>query len=143
MTRLGVFLTLGNHSKPLASINLPKSPTLLGNFCKGVKIYHFSSEIIFGQLLKTFGDFFWSHWLKYTLVPSTLIHLPNAFKVFFTIQLISKNQAYLLPCVTWLSNPCRSPSGHCAVQMGAVNDIWRLKYQTYSVANVSIWMFKL
>ena len=30
---------------------LPKSPTYLGNFCKGVKIYQFSSEIIFGQLL--------------------------------------------------------------------------------------------
>ena len=29
-----------------------------GIFCKGVKIYHFSSEIIFGQVLKTFGDFF-------------------------------------------------------------------------------------
>ena len=37
--------------KPLATINLPKSPTFLGNFCNGVKIYHFSSEIIFGQLL--------------------------------------------------------------------------------------------
>ena len=33
----------------------------LGNFCEGVKIYHFSSDIIFGQLLKTFGNFFWSH----------------------------------------------------------------------------------
>ena len=50
---LGIFL----------SLILPKSPTFLGNFCKVVKIYHFSSEIIFGQLLQTFGDFFWSHWL--------------------------------------------------------------------------------
>ena len=32
-------------------INLPKSPTFLGNFCKGVKIYDFSSENMFGQLL--------------------------------------------------------------------------------------------
>ena len=37
---------------------LPKSPTFLVNFRKGVKIYHFSSAIIFGQLLSTFGDFF-------------------------------------------------------------------------------------
>ena len=29
----------------------PKMPTLLGNFSKGVKIIHFSSEIIFGQLI--------------------------------------------------------------------------------------------
>ena len=45
------FCTLGNFSKPLATINLPKSPTFLGNFCEDDKIYHFSSEIIFGQLL--------------------------------------------------------------------------------------------
>ena len=42
-----IYWTLGNFLKPLATINLPKSPTFLGIFCKGVKIYHFSSEIIF------------------------------------------------------------------------------------------------
>ena len=41
----------GYISKPLATINLPKSPTFLGNFCKDVKIYNLSYEIIFGQLL--------------------------------------------------------------------------------------------
>jgi len=46
-----IYWTLGKFLKPLATINLPKSPTFLGNFGKGVKIYHFSSEIIFGQLL--------------------------------------------------------------------------------------------
>ena len=58
MTRLGDLLDVGNFLKPLATINLPKSPTFLGNFCKGVKIYHFSSKIIFGQLLQTSGEFF-------------------------------------------------------------------------------------
>ena len=33
---------LGNFSKPVATINLPKLHTLLGNFCKGVKMFHFS-----------------------------------------------------------------------------------------------------
>ena len=56
-----IYWTLGNFLIPWATINLPKSPTFEGNFCKGVKIYHFSCEIIFGQLLKIFGDFFWSH----------------------------------------------------------------------------------
>ena len=51
VTRLGIFWTLGNFLKPLVTINLSKSLTFLGNFCKGVKIYHFSSEILFGQLL--------------------------------------------------------------------------------------------
>ena len=49
VTRLGYLL--GNFSKHLATINLLKSSTFLVNFCKGVKIIHFSSEIIFGQLL--------------------------------------------------------------------------------------------
>ena len=51
VTRLCDLLDFGQILKPLAPINLPKSPTFLGNFCKGVKIYHFYSEIIFGQLL--------------------------------------------------------------------------------------------
>ena len=37
---------------------MPKSPTILRQFCNGVKIMNFSSEIIFGQLLYTFGDFY-------------------------------------------------------------------------------------
>ena len=46
-----IYWTLSNFLKPLATINLSKSPTFLGNFCKGVKIYYFSSEINFRQLL--------------------------------------------------------------------------------------------
>ena len=34
----------------LATTILPNLPTFYGNFCKGVNIFHFSSEIIFGQL---------------------------------------------------------------------------------------------
>ena len=45
---LAIYWTLGNFLKSLATINLPKSHTILGNFRKGVKINHFSSEIIFG-----------------------------------------------------------------------------------------------
>ena len=55
VTRLGG--NVGYFSKPVATIILPKLPTFLGKFCKGVEIFHFSSEIIFGQLLLTFGDF--------------------------------------------------------------------------------------
>ena len=55
---LAIILTLGKFIKPLAKIKLPKSLKFLGNFCKGFKIDNFSSEIIFGQLLLTFGDFF-------------------------------------------------------------------------------------
>ena len=57
------FYFLGKHSKPAATNILPKLPALLSNFCKEVKSIHFYSEIIFGQLIQTFGDFFWSHCL--------------------------------------------------------------------------------
>ena len=58
VTRLGNLLDFGQLFKAFGNNYLPKSPTFLGNFCKGVKIYPFSSEIIFGKLLQTFGDIF-------------------------------------------------------------------------------------
>ena len=65
-----IYWTLVNFLKPFATINLPKSPTFLGNFCKGVKIYHFSSKIIFGQLLEMFGNFFSGHTVPKQLIAS-------------------------------------------------------------------------
>ena len=46
---------------PLATINLPKPPTFLGNFGKGVKIYHFSSEIMFTGTFTDIWQFFTGH----------------------------------------------------------------------------------
>ena len=40
---------------------LPKSPTFLGNFCKGVKIYNFLLEIILGNFYRHLAIFLWSH----------------------------------------------------------------------------------
>ena len=42
VTRLGDLLHFGQLFKPVATIILPKLPTLLGNFCKGVKVFHSS-----------------------------------------------------------------------------------------------------
>ena len=56
VTRLSNFLHFGQLFKADGN-NYFASSTLLGNFCKGVKIVHFSSEIIFGQLLWTFWRF--------------------------------------------------------------------------------------
>ena len=39
-----IYWTLANFSKSMATISLLKSPTFLGNFCKDVKILHFSSK---------------------------------------------------------------------------------------------------
>ena len=50
-TRLGDLLDFGQLFKAFSNNYFAQSPTFLGTLCKGVKIYHFSSEIIFGQLL--------------------------------------------------------------------------------------------
>ena len=73
VTRSGDFWTLCKFLKPLATINLPNLPTFLGNFCKGVKIYHFCIEIIFRQLLQTLGDFLWSHCQNVTVYLPTYL----------------------------------------------------------------------
>ena len=60
VTRVGDFCTLGNFLQPFATMNLPKSPTFLGNFSKGAKIIHFSNEIIFGNFYRHLAIFIWS-----------------------------------------------------------------------------------
>ena len=64
MTRLGDLLHLGQLLRASGNSYFAqmfshffKKGVKLGNFCKGVKIFHISSEIIFGQLIWTFGDF--------------------------------------------------------------------------------------
>ena len=56
-----IYWTLGKFSKSLATINLPQSPTFLGNFCKGIEIFHFSSEISFGPLFIYIWQLFTGH----------------------------------------------------------------------------------
>ena len=63
-----IFSTLGNFLKPLATISLPKSLTFLGNFWKGVKIYHFSSESFLGNFYRHLAIFFWSHWFQHSFI---------------------------------------------------------------------------
>ena len=78
-----IYWTLVNFlKKPLAKMNLSKSCAFLCIFCKSVKIYHFSIDFIFRQLLLTFGDFF--------LVTLKLFHLSNRREIlpksFFSLQ---------------------------------------------------------
>ena len=57
VTRLGDFLHLGNFLKPLATINLPESPTFLGNFCKGAKVFNFPVKSILGNFYRHLAIF--------------------------------------------------------------------------------------
>ena len=58
VTRLGKLLDFGQLLITLATINLPKSPTFLGNFCKGVKIYHFLGKSFLGNFYRHLAIFF-------------------------------------------------------------------------------------
>ena len=49
VTRLSKLLHFGQLFKPCGNNYLPKSPTFLGNFCKGVRIVTLFIDIIFGQ----------------------------------------------------------------------------------------------
>ena len=51
VTRLGDFLHFGQPFKDGGKNYFTQIAYIIGNFCKGAKIHHFSSEIIFGQLL--------------------------------------------------------------------------------------------
>ena len=55
MTRFGDLLDFGQVLKPLAATNWPKSPTFLGNFCKGV------TNSFLGKFYSYLAIFFWSH----------------------------------------------------------------------------------
>ena len=57
MTRFGDLLHFGQLFKACGNNYFAQFAHILGNFGKGVKLFHFSSEISFGQLKKTFGDF--------------------------------------------------------------------------------------
>ena len=85
-----IYWTLGNFLKPLATIHLPKSPIFLGNFCKGVKIVHFSSEIIFGN--------FYRHLLIFSGHSDLFIVYFRSFqKKHFNFYNITNNMINVLP----------------------------------------------
>ena len=51
MTRLGDLLHFGHLFKACGNNYFAQIAPILGNFCKAVEIFHFVSEIIFGQFL--------------------------------------------------------------------------------------------
>ena len=61
-----ICFTLGNFPSLLHHF-LPKLPTVLGNFCKVSKIFHFSSGIILGNFYRHLATFYCSHWWQLTL----------------------------------------------------------------------------
>ena len=59
-----IYCTLGNFSKPLVTINMPKSPTFLGNFVKAsIFFLIFLVKSFLGNFYWYLATFYWSHCL--------------------------------------------------------------------------------
>ena len=88
MTRLGHLLHFGQLFKACGNNYFAQIAHILGNFCEGFKIFHFSSGIIFGQLLQSFGDFYWSHWPQ--------MRLENWFELQITLSEVKLKNFFAL-----------------------------------------------
>ena len=86
-----IFGTLGNFLKPLATINLPKPPTFLGNFCKGVKIYLFLGKSFLGNFYRHLAIFF-----LVTLVAIHYLYRNADYPSYFIFQQLNNSQIWLV-----------------------------------------------
>ena len=81
-----IYWIFGKFLKSLATINLSKSPTFLFILCKGVKVYHFSSEIL-GNFYRYLAIFFCSHccWNKalWSVVVSRVLLVLTNYRALF------------------------------------------------------------
>ena len=57
-----IYCTLGNFSKPVVTIILPKLPTFLGIFVKVSKSLIFLVKSFLGNFYRNLVTFYWSHW---------------------------------------------------------------------------------
>ena len=58
-----IYCTLGQLFKACGNNYFAQISHILGNFCKGVKIFNFSSGIIFGNFYRHLATFYWSYCL--------------------------------------------------------------------------------
>ena len=63
VTRLGDSLHFDQLFKACGNNYFAQISHILGNFCKGVKIFNFSSGIIFGNFYRHLATFYWSYCL--------------------------------------------------------------------------------
>ena len=117
-----IYLTLVNFSKPLSTINLPKSATFLDNFCKCVKIFNYLMTPFLGNFYRHLVTFFWSHWAWY----------PENIVITFLDALLSLPIGFFRILSFWAKLDFDlKPTNFCilAFCLGRPNDISLLMYQ--------------
>ena len=81
--QIGQFITLwATFQSPWQQLFCPNCHHILGNFCKFVKIFHFTSQILLGNFYRHLATFYWSHWSK-------VIHIGTLSKINEGIVLIT------------------------------------------------------
>ena len=76
-----IYWTLGNFSKPLATISLPKSPTFLDNFAMMSKSLIFLVKSFLVNFYRHLATFYWSHCL------SLSFHLSVTYTYYLSLSL--------------------------------------------------------
>ena len=61
VTRLDDLLHFGQLFQASGNNFYAQITHILGNFCKGVQIFYFSSKIMFGNFYRHLATFYWSH----------------------------------------------------------------------------------
>ena len=104
-------------------INLPKSPTFLCNFCKGVKICHFIGKSFLGNFYRQLAIFFWSHCISPTrqaLLPLALLGFVHWSKASVAFSTQSRYSRLHISCTTSSRN-LESKSESLALSKNEVN----------------------
>ena len=78
-----IYWTLGEFLKPLATINLSKSPTFLAIFVNMLKSFILLRKSYLGKFCRHLAIFFWSHWW-YVPKPLRKCPLPNVHSISFS-----------------------------------------------------------
>ena len=82
-----IYILWATFQSPWQQLFCPNRQHILGNFYKGVKIFHFTREILFGQLLWTFGNFL--------LVTLFIINTVCYHQLISMYRVVSTQQLYL------------------------------------------------
>ena len=127
---LAIFWTLGNFLKRLATINLLKSPTFLGNFCKGIKIYLLLVKSFFGNFYRHLAIFsgHTAHNRRPDLVRLSLIKM-----------LYTHDELFRRPHLNFIH--ARMSSAHINRQAYLSTVLWLV--QTYSIREFELHPWKL
>ena len=79
-----IYCTLGNYSKPVATIILPKFHTVVAIFVKVSKVFTFLVKYVLGNFYSNLASFYWSHWSGSTLTYLKGIIFQNYFSKLFS-----------------------------------------------------------